>query len=226
MDPASLLLLALGAIVGASSDIEKPSGWSYGLWTPEMLSTVAQLMPGSLVVDLGAGPELVESRFARDQGAARVIAVDKSGYTGPPLERIESWRCTFASCQADLASLVHAARARGQRTVAILSWPSNTHRPQPDLVQILELFDYVVYRGHNFSGTGCGSADLYRYLLRRPVFAAIEGTKNTLILYGPPGQRTTLPLPEELAGYYNAIGGGVIEFSERKGLLEIDFDFL
>jgi len=220
MDPLSLLVLIGGVLAGSAVATKppEPSGWSYGVRTPDMIELISRVVPGALVFDLGAGTELVDSHIAIELGADRVIAIDKSRMIEPRDTRIERLGDRYSIYNESLIRDAGEAKARGQRVVSIVSWPNNNERSEREIFQILDASDFVIYRGHNFSGTACGFSDLYRYFLERPVQAVIEHPSNTMIVYGPQGVRTMPPIPEELAGLMNSQGSGVIEFQDRNGL--------
>lgn len=223
MDPLSLLVLTTGALLGAAATkLPEPFGWSYGHWSPEMLEVLSRVIPGALVFDLGAGPELVESHLAAELGAHRVLALDKGRMNYPPrFPNIEIWRGTFSVNLDMVLERAQEAKAEGRPVVAIVSWPSNNARSELEILDMLDVADFVIYRGHNFSGTACGFRALYDYFLERPVQAVVEHRQNTLIVYGPPGKREMGPIPEELAGKSNMGNGDVIEFEDRHSLLDM-----
>lgn len=225
MDPLGLGLLIAGAIAGAASvdRAPTPQGWGYGVWTPQMVATAGQVFDGALVIDLGAGPEVVASKLAAMQGAHAVMAVDQVPMTDPGIPSVETWTGTFSGLLPYMEQRIASARAQGIPVTSIVSWPTNqghpnpSGRPTPALIEVLKQSDYIVYRGHNFGGTACGSAALYAYLMTRPLYAVIEHPNNTLIIYRS-GRVDRAPIPEEIAGYQNATTYDITEFKDRRSL--------
>ena len=143
---------------------------SYGEITEEMQEVLTPLVDGRTIYDLGAG-DLAHSHLLVRLGAHAVVAVDKAPMPKP--------RCPEVS---RLPGHFWELPVPDRIDVAFLSWPQTY--PMPGLIDWLDAADVVVYLGHNFDDSCCGSAELFFYLTRRRVVDEVLGRRNTLLVLG------------------------------------------
>lgn len=143
---------------------------SYGEITDEMEEVLAPLVDGKTVYDLGAG-DLAHSHVLAGLGAARVVAVDKVPMPKP--------RCSEVS---RLTGHFGRLPVPDHIDVAFLGWPQTY--PLPGLLDWLDVADVVVYLGHNFDDSYCGSPELFFYMTRRSLLREVLSQQNTLLVLG------------------------------------------
>lgn len=151
---------------------------SYGEITDEMQEALTPLVDGKTVYDLGAG-DLAHSRVLVSLGAARVVAVDKAPMPDPRCPEVSRLQGHFDQCPVP-----------DHIDVAFLGWPQTY--PMPGLLDWLDAADVVVYLGHNFDDSYCGSPELFFYLTRRALLDEVVGRRNTLLVLG---ERLEKPRP-------------------------------
>jgi 23S rRNA U2552 (ribose-2'-O)-methylase RlmE/FtsJ len=143
---------------------------SYGEITDEMEEVLAPLVEGKTVCDLGAG-DLAHSHVLARLGAEAVIAVDKVPMRKPRCSEVSRLHGHFAQLPVP-----------DHIDVAFLGWPQTY--PLPGLLDWLDAADVVVYLGHNFDDSYCGSPELFFYLTRRALLDEVLGRRNTLLVLG------------------------------------------
>ena len=143
---------------------------SYGEITDEMEEVLAPLVDGKTVYDLGAG-DLAHSHVIARLGAEAVIAVDKVPMRTPRCSKVSRLHGHFG----ELPVPDHIG-------VAFLGWPQTY--PLPGLLNWLDAADVVIYLGHNFGDSYCGSPKLFFYLTRRDLIDEVLGQRNTLLVLG------------------------------------------
>lgn len=158
---------------------------NYGLMTPEMIDAITPFVKGKTVVDLGAG-FCLKSRFLKELGASRVIAVDKIDM--PKLEGIERIVGLFSDADEQLPFEID---------VAFVSWPQNYN--VPGLVEIIERCKILIYIGNNFDGNRCGFPKLFVHMLSRTLLHDISLKSNSLVIVGEPLEDHRAPTVEEKA---------------------------
>lgn len=174
----------------------------YGTLTPEMEHTLAEVVKGQCVWDLGSG-DLHYSRQMLLMGADRVCAVDKEYKDGGLLRKLRPSKDMqiVPKCYSDVVL------PDGGLPVAFLSWPVNywTH----GLIDLIEAARTVVYLGSNTNGSSCGVHNLFTHLVDRKVLAFLPHRRNVMIVYGE-GTRDTPLYGEEFA----ALTGQYMEYED------------
>jgi len=143
---------------------------SYGEITDEMEEVLTPLVDGKTVYDLGAG-DLAHSHVLARLGAEAVIAVDKAPMRKPRCSEVSRLHGHFGQLPVP-----------DHIDVAFLGWPQTY--PLPGLHDWLDAADVVVYLGHNFGDSYCGSPELFFYLTRRALLDEVLGRRNTLLVLG------------------------------------------
>ena len=160
---------------------------SYGEITDEMEEVLALFVDGKTVYDLGAG-DLAHSHLLARLGADAVIAVDKVPMQKP--------RCPEVS---RLHGHFHQLPVPDHIDVAFLSWPQTY--PLPGLLDWLDAADVVVYIGHNFDDSYCGSPELYFYMIKRALLDEVLAQQNTMLVLGERLAEARLMTSEEAAHF-------------------------
>jgi 23S rRNA U2552 (ribose-2'-O)-methylase RlmE/FtsJ len=163
---------------------------SYGEITDEMEEVLAPLVDGKTVYDLGAG-DLAHSHVLAGLGASAVVAVDKAPMPKP--------RCAEVS---RLQGHFDRVPVPGHIEVVFLGWPQTY--PLPGLLDWLKAADLVIYLGHNFEDSYCGSPELFFYLTRRALMEEVIGRKNTLLVLGD-RLAETRPMTDEEAAHFSRL---------------------
>jgi len=161
---------------------------SYGEITAEMHEVLGPLIDGRTIYDLGAG-DLAHSHLLVTLGAREVVAVDKAPMPKPRSEQI-------VRLQGHFGELAVPDRIE----VAFLGWPQ-TYR-MPGLIDWLDAADVVVYLGHNFDDSCCGSPELFFYLTRRALVDEVVGRRNTMLVLGERLSEAR-PMTEEEAAHFS-----------------------
>lgn len=138
---------------------------------------------GEVVHDLGCGDLSLAHRLV-ELGAKKVIGVDKE----KPRASVNRKEVTFKQC--------YFSEFSDEMKVAFVSWPVN--REGTGIEALLQRTPTVIYLGHNFGGTACGSKSMFQHLSKRNVLAQMANRFNTLIVYGSE-LVTREPIPEEQA---------------------------
>ena len=163
---------------------------SYGEITDEMEEVLAPLVDGKTVYDLGAG-DLAHSHVLVRLGAAAVVAVDKAPMPKPR-------RPEVSRVQGHFGELPVPDRI----DVAFLAWPQTY--PLPGLLDWLAAADVVVYLGHNFDDSYCGSPQLFFYMTRRALRDEVVGRLNTMLVLGERLEETR-PMTDEEASHFSRL---------------------
>jgi hypothetical protein len=124
------------------------------------METVAQVVAGKTVLDLGCGTGFVANQL-REAGATSVLEVDQHE-TAPISRNIED------------------GPGKLRYDVAMISWPTR-HWPI-ETERWLQRAPTVMYLGSNVNGTTCGSEALFFYLRRRHLHAYVPHPRNSLVV--------------------------------------------
>ena len=161
---------------------------SYGEITDEMREVLAPLVDGKTVYDLGAG-DLAHSHVLVHLGADAVVAVDKAPMPKPRSLKVSRMQGHFG--QLPVPEHIE---------VVFLGWPQTY--PMEGLLDWLDAAEVVVYLGHNFDDTYCGSPELFFYLTRRALLEEVVGRRNSLLVLGE-RLAETRPMTEEEAAHFS-----------------------
>ena len=177
----------------------------YGCLNEVQEKALIPFLQGRVVTDLGCG-DCGWTRFILEQGASRVVAVDKENFVKKP----DWWR-------GRPVKFVHQQFVdfHDPVDVAFVSWPLNSYSGTRGLIDIMDRAATVIYLGSNVSGNSCGSPQFFDNLLSREI-KVYEPARSTLIVYGgrlPEGHKRK-PYHEEWAGMELST---VYPFSDRIG---------
>lgn len=160
---------------------------SYGEITDDMQVVLTERVDGKTVYDLGAG-DLTHSHLLVALGARAVVAVDKAPMPTPRSPNVTRIQGPFAEVPVP-----------ERIEVAFLAWPQPF--PMPGLLDWLAAADMIVYVGHNFDDSSCGTEALFFDLTRRRLLDEVLGRRNTMLVLG---DRLAEPRPmtEEEAAHF------------------------
>ena len=178
----------------------------YGHLTPEMEQILLPHIRDQEVWDLGAG-DLGWVRWLADNGASKVIAVDKEDYYGPLPTKVQYLHSCFDKVVIPATGI----------PVAFLAWPQNG-LPRPNqgtwgLDKLIWDAGKIIYLGCNTGGSSCGNPFIFCQFVLRDVLAHVPHRRNTLLIYGDRGAEPRLLHGEE----YAAVQGEELQFEDVQG---------
>lgn len=162
----------------------------YGNLNLKMREALVPFIKGRTVYDLGAG-DCDHGRTLRDLGAARVVCLDKEAIPVVP-SNVEFRQGYFAHLEVP-----------SDLDVVFLGWPINY--PCEGLREWIGAAKAIIYLGHNFDGTACGTPELFAALQARQLLCYIEDPRNALIVVGDFLAEPRPPTSEEVAALSSTV---------------------
>jgi hypothetical protein len=180
---------------------------TYGRIDSDQGETIAKIVRGQVVIDLGCG-DGGWAKFICGCGPKKVIALDKQvpQHKSDPPDQIVWTEKLFEDYLAD---------GPEHYDIAFLSWPVN--RRIPALQVLVDRAKIVIYLGKNTDGTSCGWAGLFDALSQRAVRFYEPRRANTLIVYGEKTSDARQPFGEEIAArFYSQPGSRMLMYDEAE----------
>lgn len=162
----------------------------FGTFPKRFQSVVAPFVKDKRVVDLGSGDG--DRADAIERLGATVLEVDAGEWAHHHRTKRRILHGFFDN------QSVFAEVARFRPDVAHVAWPSS--QTAHGLTELIDEIPRVVYVGKTTDGLICGSPTLYRRFLHRPILATDSDAHNTLVVYGPVGEKRRRPTVDERAG--------------------------